>query len=287
MKWLTAPAIACMALTTLVATPSAAQAVQAAPANIQEQDSNPAADTAPQAPQDYSNGYHGVVWPNFYNSPHKFSKMTFPMTIKSSPDTRQFFFSNQFYYAHASDAGYFGLQPMERAADGHRQVSVRFSSFNKNATPVDTGLCHSGADGRGGVTCATDIPFTPGAKYDLSMTFTKEDHTFHGKVIDTASHKEYNAGSYKIPEETEGITTNNLMSWHEDYTKHPEKGKCNSKDFPYYDVTLGRPQGTTEAGLTQTATFNNLSLKFQDICPNADHSSINSDGTATWRLGFK
>lgn len=288
MKWKITSAIFCLTLIVPIATSTPTQAyTQFEPDSVHDQNSKTTVYTKEPSLEDPTIDRHGVTWPIFETPRHHFKDITFPMIIKDSPDLRQFFFSNEFQYAEADSTGYFGLQPMQPAKDGHRQVSVRFSSFNENAAPVDTDLCRPGADGDDGVTCASDIPFTPGAQYDLTLTFTKEDHTFRGKVIDTVTHKEYSAGAYRILDETAGISSTDIESWHEDYRRHPQKGKCNSKAFPYYEVLLKRPQATTEDGTKETAVFKDLKLKFQDICPNGDHSSVNPDGTATWRLGFK
>jgi hypothetical protein len=237
------------------------------------------------------------------NKPDGYSEVHFYLTINQTPDKRQFFFSNQFYYQDTAPAaglaskdlpkdlpkgsaangvtvGYFGLQPRESGPQGFRLMNVAFSSFRSDATPAAARICRKGADLGDGVTCSTIMPFTPGHRYELSIS--KSGKRFTGTVTDTVTGIPVAAGAYDIASPTVIGINQGFQPFTENYTDYTT-GHCNPTGFPYYEVIYGKPEGLPGP---VTGTVGAFKFDNSDGCPDAESSEVTDAGSVV-KLGYK
>lgn len=195
------------------------------------------------------------------------SNVTFPITV--NPDTAHqegIYFAQQ--YSFADGMGYTGLQPRENSG-GSERLSARFSTFTEGATTSDP-LCHEGADGGPGVTCAVDFDAVYGHRYDIKVERTGTD-TWTGTAKDAVTGESTHLGTYTLPEGSGGIQ-GSQGGFVEYYLGIPS---C--AEMPRSDVTFGGPSSTDAGGLSGTARAN---YEYSD-CVGESNYKAEDDGSGT------
>ncbi|MEU1332877.1 hypothetical protein [Streptomyces sp. NPDC005865] len=176
------------------------------------------------------------------------SNLTFPMTVNpATAHTSGIYFAQQFGFTNAQDVGYTGLQPRANSG-GSERLSARFSTFVAGST-TDDPLCHAGADGGPGVTCAVDFDGVYGHRYDMRVERTGTD-TWTGTARDTVTGKETHLGTYTLPAGSGGLR-GSQGGFVEYYAGIPS---C--AEMPRSDAVFGGPTSTDGGGLSGTSRAN-------------------------------
>lgn len=197
------------------------------------------------------------------------TNITFPLTVNPATAHKSgIYFAQQFGFTHAEDVGYTGLQPRENNGETER-LSARFSSFIAGTTTSDP-LCHEGADGGPGVTCAVDFDAEYGHRYDIRVERTGGD-TWTGTARDTVSGKETHLGTWTLPAGS-GELRGSQGGFVEYYAGIPS---C--AEMPRSDVVFGGPTSTDGGGLSGTSRANH---EYSD-CVGESNYQAEDDGTGT------
>lgn len=174
--------------------------------------------------------------------------ITFPMTVnKATAHQDGIYFAQQFGFTNAADVGYTGLQPRANSG-GSERLSARFSNFVAGSTTNDP-LCHEGADGGPGVTCAVDFDAVYGHRYDIKVERTGTD-TWTGTARDTVTGKETHLGTYTLP-----AGSGNLRGSQGGFVEY-YAGIPSCAEMPRSDVVFGGPTSGDAGGLSGTARAN-------------------------------
>ncbi|MEV6520314.1 RICIN domain-containing protein [Longispora sp. NPDC051575] len=172
------------------------------------------------------------------------SNITFPMTV--NPDTvhdHGTYFAQQFAFTNASDVAYVGLQPRPNV-NGRERLHTAFSTFQAGASTNDP-LCHTGADGGPGVSCAADFDGVYGHLYHLTAAKSGAD-TWVGTAKDTVTGVTTHIGSWTLPSNN-GKITGSEGGFLEYYLGFPT---CST--LPRTDVYYGGPTSTDLPGVVGT-----------------------------------
>lgn len=193
--------------------------------------------------------------------------ITFPITVNpATAHQAGIYFAQQYDFADAM--GYTGLQPREDSG-GNERMSARFSTFTDGATTSDP-LCHDGADGGPGVTCAVDFDAVYGHRYDIKVERTGTD-TWTGTATDTVSGKATHLGTYTLPAGS-GDLQGSQGGFVEYYSSIPS---C--AEMPRSDVVFGGPTITAAGGLSGTSRAN---YEYSDCVGESGYHAEN-DGAGT------
>ncbi|QEU96709.1 hypothetical protein [Streptomyces kanamyceticus] len=197
------------------------------------------------------------------------SNITFPMTVnKGTAHKDGIYFAQQFGFTNAPDVGYTGLQPRVNSG-GSERLSARFSNFVAGSTTTDP-LCHEGADGGPGVTCAVDFDAVYGHRYDIEVERTGTD-TWTGTARDTVTGKETHLGRYTLP-----TGSGNLRGSQGGFVEY-YAGIPSCAEMPRSDVVFGGPTSTDGGGLNGTARAN---YEYSDCVGESNYQAQN-DGSGT------
>ncbi|NGN64511.1 hypothetical protein G5C51_11430 [Streptomyces sp. A7024] len=195
------------------------------------------------------------------------SNLTFPITVH--PETAHkagIYFAQQYDFANAM--GYTGLQPRENSG-GNERLSARFSTFTEGATTSDP-LCHEGADGGPGVTCAVDFDAVYGHRYDIKVERTGTN-TWSGTATNTVNGDSHHLGTWTLPEGS-GNLKGTQVGFVEYYLAIPS---C--AEMPRSAVTFGGPTSTDAGGLSGTTR---ASHEYADCVGEGNYQAEN-DGSGT------
>ncbi|MFE0106222.1 hypothetical protein [Streptomyces sp. NPDC059009] len=197
------------------------------------------------------------------------SNITFPMTVnKATAHQSGIYFAQQFGFTGAPDVGYTGLQPRPDSG-GHERLSARFSSFVAGSTTTDP-LCHAGADGGPGVTCAVDFDAVYGHRYDLRVQRSGSD-TWTGTARDTVTGKETHLGTWTLPS-----GSGNLRGSQGGFVEY-YAGIPSCAQMPRSDAVFGGPTSTDASGLSGTSRAN---YEYSDCVGESNYHAEN-DGSGT------
>ncbi|MCF3122984.1 hypothetical protein IPZ68_25260 [Streptomyces arenae] len=197
------------------------------------------------------------------------SNLTFPITVNTATAHKSgIYFAQQFGFTNAPDVGYTGLQPRPNSG-GKERLSARFSSFVAGTTTSDP-LCHEGADGGPGVTCAVDFDAVYGHRYDIRVQRSGGD-TWTGTARDTVSGKETHLGSWTLPP-----GSGNLRGSQGGFVEY-YLGIPSCADMPRSDVVFGGPTSTDAGGLSGTSRAN---YEYSDCVGESNYRAEN-DGSGT------
>lgn len=170
------------------------------------------------------------------------TNITFPVTVNPATAHKAgIYFAQQ--YSFADGMGYTGLQPREDQ-NGSERLSARFSTFTAGATTSDP-LCHEGADGGPGVTCAVDFDAVYGHRYDIKVAQTGTT-TWAGTATDTVTGDAVHLGEWTLPAGS-GRLQGSQVGFVEYYAGIPS---C--AEMPRSDVVFGGPTSTDAGGLSGT-----------------------------------
>ncbi|MEO3765631.1 hypothetical protein [Streptomyces sp. B5E4] len=201
---------------------------------------------APTASADVGGGNVSVGWSIDGTPPEGLTDITFPITVNPATAHKTgIYFAQQ--YSFANGMGYTGLQPRENDGSTER-LSARFSTFTAGATTADP-LCHEGADGGPGVTCATDFDAVYGHRYDLTVEKTGAD-TWTGTATDTVTGNTDHLGSWTLPS-----GSGNIQSSQGGFVEY-YAGIPSCAEMPRSDVLFGGPTSTDAGGLSGTSRAN-------------------------------
>ncbi|WP_419999871.1 hypothetical protein [Streptomyces boninensis] len=195
------------------------------------------------------------------------SNITFPITV--NPETAHkagIYFAQQYDFANAM--GYTGLQPRENSG-GKERLSARFSTFTAGATTSDP-LCHEGADGGPGVTCAVDFDAVYGHRYDIKVERTGTN-TWSGTARDTVSGASHHLGTWTLPDGS-GNLKGTQVGFVEYYLGIPS---C--AEMPRSDVVFGGPTSSDAGGLSGTTR---ASHEYSDCVGEGNYKAAD-DGSGT------
>lgn len=214
--------------------------------------------------------------------------LSFPLRITQAKSEERFYFAYQFNFTDARDVSYIGVQPAPKK-DGKPQFRVLFSSFRPEAK-AEHKNCSSGADYGTGVSCATVIDGTFDVNYTLSVV--KEGNTLTGTINDPKSGKSTTIGKWCVSPSAKSIANYNL-AWIENYSLNAAPGQtantltCDSKGWPYYEVTFGAPVGNN--GQLRGTITELAGDKWDDAnkCPGVFTSKHDSDQTTWIGAGYK
>ncbi|GAA2068625.1 hypothetical protein GCM10009801_17030 [Streptomyces albiaxialis] len=195
---------------------------------------------------DVGGGNVSVGW-SIGNTPSEgLSNITFPITVNPGTAHKEgIYFAQQYDFADAM--GYTGLQPRENSG-GKERMSARFSTFTAGATTSDP-LCHEGADGGPGVTCAVDFDAVYGHRYDIKVERTGTD-TWSGTATDTVNGRSTHLGTWTLPE-----GSGNLQGSQGGFVEY-YLGIPSCAEMPRSDVVFGGPTTTDAGGLSGTSKAN-------------------------------
>ncbi|MBO1330741.1 DUF3472 domain-containing protein [Streptomyces sp. VRA16 Mangrove soil] len=170
------------------------------------------------------------------------SNITFPITVNpATAHQAGTYFAQQYDFEYAM--GYTGLQP--RANNGSTErLSARFSTFTAGASTTDP-LCHAGADGGPGVTCAVDFDGVYGHRYDIKVARTGTD-TWTGTATDSVTGTATHLGTWTLPAGS-GNLKGSQVGFVEYYAGIPS---C--AEMPRTDGVFGGPTSTDAGGLSGT-----------------------------------
>ncbi|WP_181791190.1 hypothetical protein [Streptomyces phytophilus] len=169
--------------------------------------------------------------------------LTFPITVNpATAHQAGIYFAQQ--YSFADGMGYTGLQPRPDSG-GSERLSARFSTFTAGATTSDP-LCHEGADGGPGVTCAVDFDAVYGHRYDITVEKTGTT-TWSGTARNTVTGTSAHLGSWTLPAGS-GNLQGSQLGFVEYYLGIPS---C--AGMPRSDAVFGGPTTTAAGGLAGTA----------------------------------
>ncbi|MEV0321377.1 hypothetical protein ACIBKX_34145 [Streptomyces sp. NPDC050658] len=201
------------------------------------------------------------------------TNITFPITVNPATAHKAgTYFAQQYDFADAM--GYTGLQPRENNGDTER-LSARFSTFTAGASTSDP-LCHEGADGGPGVTCAVDFDGVYGHRYDIKVERSGTD-TWKGTATDTVTGKSTHLGAWTLPAGS-GNLQGSQVGFVEYYAGIPS---C--AEMPRTDGVFGGPTSTDAGGLSGTTR---ASHEYSDCVGESDyHAEDDGSGTHVTR-GF-
>ncbi|MCQ4205947.1 hypothetical protein [Streptomyces longispororuber] len=195
------------------------------------------------------------------------SNITFPITVNPATAHQSgIYFAQQFDFANAF--GYTGLQPRENSG-GHERLSARFSTFTDGATTTDP-LCHAGADGGPGVTCAVDFDAVYGHRYDIKVEQSGTD-TWKGTARDSVTGTSVHLGSWRLPSGS-GKLQGSQGGFVEYYAGIPSCAQ-----MPRSDAVFGGPTSTDAGGLSGTSRAN---YEYSDCVGTSNYQAENA-GTGT------
>ncbi|MGY1439838.1 hypothetical protein DQ392_16390 [Streptomyces reniochalinae] len=219
------------------------------------------------ASADVGGGNVSVGW-SIDNTPSSgMTNITFPVTVNPATAHKEgIYFAQQ--YSFADGMGYTGLQPRENSGSNER-LSARFSTFTQGATTSDP-LCHEGADGGPGVTCAVDFDAVYGHRYDIKVERTGTD-TWSGTATDTVTGEATHLGTYTLPAGS-GDLQGSQGGFVEYYLGVPS---C--AEMPRSDVVFGGPTSTDAGGLSGTSRAN---YEYSDCVGESGYQAEN-DGAGT------
>ncbi len=169
--------------------------------------------------------------------------VTLPFNMANASHTSGFYYAMQFNFVNVSDVGYTGIQPRPNNAAGQSVVHGVFSSFAAGTTTTDP-LCHMGADGGPGVSCAVEIATTTGYAHTYNFVVTNTGGTtWAGTMVDAVTGVQTHVGSWKLPAGAGGIRSSQVgfveyYRWN-DGQNHP----CNT--LPKTHVFFGTPTTKT------------------------------------------
>ncbi|OEV05604.1 hypothetical protein AN216_02815 [Streptomyces oceani] len=201
------------------------------------------------------------------------TNITFPITVnKATAHQDGIYFAQQYNFANAM--GYTGLQPRENSG-GSERLSARFSTFTAGASTSDP-LCHEGADGGPGVTCAVDFDAVYGHTYDVTVE-RSGTNTWTGTATDTVSGESTHLGTYTLPE-----GSGNLQGSQGGFVEY-YLGIPSCAEMPRSDVVFGGPTSTDAGGLSGASRAN---YEYSDCVGEANYQAErNGRGTHVTR-GF-
>jgi hypothetical protein len=218
---------------------------------------------------DVGGGNVSVSWQMSGTPASGLTNITFPITVNSATAHKSgIYFAQQFGFKSAPDAAYTGLQPRANSA-GKERLSARFSSFIAGTKTSDP-LCHEGADGGPGVTCAVDFDAVYGHPYDIKVERTGND-TWTGTAKDTVSGKEAHLGTWTLP-----AGSGNLQGFQGGFVEY-YAGIPNCAEMPRADVVFGGPTSTDAGGLNGTSRAN---YEYSDCVGESNYQAQN-DGAGT------
>jgi hypothetical protein len=195
------------------------------------------------------------------------TNITFPITVNPATAHKSgTYFAQQFDFPHAF--GYTGLQPRENSG-GSERLSARFSTFTDGATTSDP-LCHEGADGGPGVTCAVDFDAVYGHRYDIKVERTSAD-TWAGTARDTVSGASVHLGTWTLP-----AGSGNLQGSQGGFVEY-YAGIPSCAQMPRTDVVFEGPTSTDGGGLSGTSRAN---YEYSDCVGESNYQAEN-DGAGT------
>ncbi|MFC7304731.1 hypothetical protein ACFQVC_10935 [Streptomyces monticola] len=224
---------------------------------------------AQPASADVGGGNVSVGWQMSGTPSAGLTDITFPITVNPATAHKSgIYFAQQFGFTNAPDVGYTGLQPRENSG-GSERLSARFSSFVAGSTTSDP-LCHEGADGGPGVTCAVDFDAVYGHRYDIKVERTGND-TWTGTARDTVSGKETHLGAWTLPE-----GSGNLQGSQGGFVEY-YAGIPSCAEMPRSDVVFGGPTSTNSGGLSGTSRAN---YEYSD-CVGESGYQAQDDGAGT------
>ncbi|MEU5774694.1 hypothetical protein [Streptomyces venezuelae] len=201
--------------------------------------------------------------------------ITFPMTVNPATAHKDgIYFAQQFGFTNAADVGYTGLQPRANSG-GSERLSARFSNFVAGSTTTDP-LCHQGADGGPGVTCAVDFDAVYGHRYDIRVEREGTD-TWTGTARDTVTGKETHLGTYTLP-----AGSGNLRGSQGGFVEY-YAGIPSCAEMPRSDVVLGGPTSTDAGGLSGTARAN---YEYSDCVGESGYHAENAGAGTHVTRGF-
>lgn len=224
---------------------------------------------------DVGGGNVSVSWEMPGTPSSGLTNITYPITVNSATAHQSgIYFAQQFGFTNAPDVGYTGLQPRENSG-GAERLSARFSSFVAGTTTSDP-LCHEGADGGPGVTCAVDFDAVYGHRYDIKVERTGGD-TWTGTAKDTVSGKETHLGAWTLPTDS-GNLRGSQGGFVEYYLGIPS---C--AEMPRTDVVFGGPKSTDAGGLNGTARANH---EYSDCIGESNYQAENDGSGSHITRGF-
>lgn len=195
------------------------------------------------------------------------SNITFPITVNPGTAHKEgIYFAQQYDFENAM--GYTGLQPRPDNG-GTERLSARFSTFTAGATTSDP-LCHEGADGGPGVTCAVDFDGEYGHRYDIKVERTGTD-TWTGTAKDTVTGKATHLGTYSLPS-----GSGNLQGSQGGFVEY-YLGIPSCAEMPKSDAVFGGPTSTDAGGLSGTSRAN---YEYSD-CVGESGYKAEDDGSGT------
>ncbi|AZM48743.1 hypothetical protein DMB38_25820 [Streptomyces sp. WAC 06738] len=193
--------------------------------------------------------------------------LTFPITVNPTTAHQSgIYFAQQ--YSFADGMGYTGLQPRANSG-GSERLSARFSTFTAGATTSDP-LCHEGADGGPGVTCAVDFDAVYGHRYDITVERTGTD-TWSGTATDTVTGASTRLGSWTLP-----VGSGNLQGSQVGFVEY-YAGIPSCAEMPRSDGVFGGPTTTAAGGLSGTTK---AEYEYSD-CVGESGYHAEPDGTGT------
>ncbi|KAM3550631.1 hypothetical protein ARSEF4850_008251 [Beauveria asiatica] len=147
----------------------------------------------------------GLDWsfPDAESGSNLIKDVTFPFDLSRAPQKEGFYFAQQFYFDSAQDCAYTGLQPRPSNASGS-VIRAVFSSFI-DGTTSNSPLCHVGADGGPGVSCAVEFNGDYSHKYECVAETTDGGNTWQGTVVNTDTGAWHSIGEWTLPKKAAGI----------------------------------------------------------------------------------
>lgn len=197
----------------------------------------------------YANG--GVDWsfPRAVRNNVLLQNITFGFNMLESPHASGFYFAQQFKFDGFDDVAYTGIQPRPNDAKGRSIVHAVFSSFVAGTTTTSD-LCHDGADGGAGVSCALDFvgDYAHGYNCVVERAFPGDGRTWRGRIVDAVTGKSRVMGEWTLPGITDGIEPHQ-GGFVEYYTFNGEPRPLNCSTLPKAGVSFFDPtSNTTDAG---------------------------------------
>lgn len=158
----------------------------------------------------YTQALVGLSW-SMANTPSTgLRDITFPINMAHATHTSGYYYAMQFNFVNVSDVGYTGIQPRPNNAAGKSVVHGVFSSFAAGTTTTDP-LCHTGADGGPGVSCAVEIATTTGYAHTYNFVVANTGGTtWAGTMVDAVTGVRTHVGSWTLPAGAGGIQNNQL-----------------------------------------------------------------------------
>ncbi|KAL0562965.1 hypothetical protein V5O48_019113, partial [Marasmius crinis-equi] len=189
-----------------------------------------------------------------------------------------YYYAMQYNFVGLDQVGYTGIQPRPNNAAGQSVVHGVFSSFVPGTTTSDS-LCHTGADGGPGVSCAVEIPSSYADTYNFVVENTGGT-TWAGTMVNTATGTQTHVGSWTLPANSQGIRSSQLgfieyYKWNDGQT-HP----CNT--LPKTEAFFGTP--TTKTSGAGPGTLNDA-YEYGDCVGKVDFSQIRTANGVSVKVG--